>query len=101
MTYLLVQYGVPADVNAFNRYYHETHVPLAKALPGLREFTVSDGLVNPLAGTAPHLIAQLTFDSPEAVEAALASPEGQATVADLPNFVTGGVSIMVYTARLA
>ncbi|HEX3570025.1 MAG TPA: EthD family reductase [Acidobacteriaceae bacterium] len=43
MTYLLVQYGVPADAAAFDRYYRETHIPLAKTIPGLREYTISSG----------------------------------------------------------
>jgi len=30
-----------------------------------------------------------------AIQAALASPQGQATVADIPNFATGGVDILM------
>ena len=30
-----------------------------------------------------------------AIQAALASPQGQATVADLPNFATAGVEILM------
>ena len=49
-----------------------------------------------LGGAATtHLIAVLTFDSIAAVKAALASPEGQATVADLANFATGGVEVLI------
>jgi uncharacterized protein (TIGR02118 family) len=42
-----------------------------------------------------NLIATLTFDSPADIHAALASPEGQATAADLGNFATGGVSLCI------
>lgn len=100
MTYLLVQYGVPTDAAEFDRYYRETHIPLAKTIPELREYTISDGPVSPLAGTAPHLVALLGFDSPEALQAAFASPEGQATAADLANFATGGVSMFAYRGKL-
>lgn len=100
MTYLLVQYGVPVDPQAFDRYYRETHIPLAKTIPGLREYTISDGPISPLSGTAPHLVALLVFDSPEALQAAFASAEGQATAADLVNFATGGVTMFAYQGRL-
>jgi len=98
MTHLLVQYGVPVDPGAFDRYYREIHVPLAKTIPGLREYTISDGPVSALTGTAPHLVALLVFDSPEALQAAFASAEGQATAADLVNFATGGVTMVAYQA---
>ena len=100
MTHLLVQYGVPVDPAAFDRYYRETHVPLAKTIPGLREYTISDGPVSALTGTAPHLVALLVFDSADALQAAFASAEGQATAADLVNFATGGVSMFVYEGRV-
>jgi uncharacterized protein (TIGR02118 family) len=38
----------------------------------------------------------LGFDSMEAIQAALTSPEGQAVVADLPNFATGGAEVLLY-----
>jgi uncharacterized protein (TIGR02118 family) len=98
MTYLLVQYGAPADPAAFDRYYSETHAPLAKKIPGLREFSISKGPVQALAGTAPHLIAMLGFDSAAAIQAALASPEGRAAAADLQNFASGGATLLIYEA---
>ena len=53
-----------------------------------------------MGGRSPyHLIAVLTFDSAAAVQAALTSPEGQATAADIGNFATGGVE--VYFADMA
>src|SRR5690242_11194496 len=100
MTYLLVQYGVPTDATTFDLYYREIHIPLAKKIPGLREYTVSDGPVSPLSGTAPHLVALLGFDSPEALQAAFASAEGQATATDLANFATGGVSMFAYQGKV-
>ncbi len=57
---------------------------------------ISNGPVQALAGTAPHLVAILQFDSMADVNAALASPEGQAAAADLPNFASGGASLLIY-----
>jgi uncharacterized protein (TIGR02118 family) len=41
------------------------------------------------------LIATLTFDSLDALQAALGSPEGAAAAADVPNFATGGVTMLM------
>ncbi|GAC1443377.1 MAG: EthD family reductase [Vulcanimicrobiaceae bacterium] len=95
--HVLALYNTPADIAHFEAYYHGTHVPLAKRLPGLRSYTLSKGAIGTPAGAAPYyLIADLAFDSMDAIQAALGSPEGQAVVADVPNFATGGVSLMMY-----
>ena len=47
-------------------------------------------------GSSPyHLIAALTFSSVAAINAGLASPQGQAIAADLGNFATGGVDLYI------
>jgi uncharacterized protein (TIGR02118 family) len=96
MAKLIAMYGIPNDREAFDRYYFERHVPIAKKVPGLRTYEITRGSIMTPDGIAPyHLIAVLTFDSVAAVQAALGSPEGQATAADLANFATGGVEIMI------
>jgi uncharacterized protein (TIGR02118 family) len=95
MAQVLVLYNTPADPSAFDRYYHQTHVPLAQKIPGLRSFSISNGPVQALAGSAPHLIAILTFDSMADISAALTSPEGQAAAADLPNFASSGATLLI------
>lgn len=97
MAKLYALYKRPVDAAAFDRYYYATHVPIAKKVPGLRRYEVTTGGVSALGGgDAPyHLVATLTFDSLAAIQAALVSPEGQATAADLGNFATGGVDLYV------
>jgi uncharacterized protein (TIGR02118 family) len=100
MARFLVLYNQPADPAAFDRYYFETHVPLAKKIPGMRSFTVNSGKPTMVTGSlSPHLIAELEFDSMEAIQAAMASPEGQAAAADLANFAQAGVTLLVYDTR--
>jgi len=100
MAQVLVLYNTPADPAAFDRYYHQTHIPIAKKIPGLRSYVISNGPVRALAGTAPHLIAILQFDSMPDVNAALASPEGQAAAADLLNFASGGASLLIFDTKM-
>ncbi len=100
MARLLVMYRTPQDAGAFDRYYAETHIPIAKRLPGLRKYEISRGAVASPAGDSNyHLIAILQFDDVPAIEAAVASPEGQAAVADLANFASGGADIFMFETR--
>lgn len=97
MAQVLVLYNTPADPAAFDHYYHETHIPIAKKIPGLRSYLISTGAVQNLAGgPAPYLVAQLTFDSTADIAAALISPEGQATAADVGNFATAGATLLIF-----
>jgi uncharacterized protein (TIGR02118 family) len=95
MTYQLTAlYHHPEDVAAFDRYYDGMHVPLAAKLPGLRSYSVSrPGLDGDGKQPPSYLIAVLTWDSVEAFEAAVSSAEGQATLADLPNFAGAGIDM--------
>lgn len=101
MVQLLVLYKTATDSQQFQDYYFTTHVPIAKKIPGLVSYVVSDGDVkSPDGSPGPYeLVAQLTFDSAAALQAALGSPEGSAAVDDLQNFATGGVSFAVFTTR--
>ena len=97
MARILVLYNKPADPAAFNRYYFETHVPIARKLPGLLSYVVSSGSVDVIAGgQPPHLIAELEFDSVADLQNAMASAEGQATAADLTNFADAGATILAF-----
>jgi uncharacterized protein (TIGR02118 family) len=93
-------YRTPKDTAAFDRHYFEKHVPIAKKIPGLRKYTVSQGPVATPAGpSAFYLIATLTFDNLAAIQAAFASPEGQAAGADVQAFATGGADMILYDTR--
>jgi uncharacterized protein (TIGR02118 family) len=83
MAQLVVMYKTPKDAAAFDRRYFETHIPLAKKIPGLRKYEVSLGpVVTPSGPSGVHLVATLHFDDMDAIQRAFASVEGQATAAD-------------------
>jgi uncharacterized protein (TIGR02118 family) len=97
---LVVKYKTPKDAAAFEKHYFEQHVPIAKKLPGLRKFAVSQGPVATPAGpSAFHLIATLSFDNLAAIQSAFASPEGRAAAADVRSFATGGADMILYDTR--
>jgi uncharacterized protein (TIGR02118 family) len=100
MAELVVMYKTPKDTAAFDKHYFEKHIPLAKKIPGLRKYTVSQGPVATPAGPSPfHLIATLTFDNLGAIQAAFGSAEGKATAADVPTFASGGVDMIMYDTK--
>ena len=100
MAQVLVLYNTPADPAAFDHYYHQTHIPLAKKISGLRSYLINAGPVQALAGgSVPYLVAELNFDSMADLSSALSSPEGQAAAADLSNFASGGVTLLIFDSQ--
>ncbi len=96
MVKLVVLYGPPTDPEAFERHYAETHTGLALAIPGLKRFEAGRGFATPDGSDVPYQrIAELTFDDLDALQAGMASPEGQAAVNDVPNFATGPVTMFI------
>jgi uncharacterized protein (TIGR02118 family) len=95
MNRLTVLYGHPEDPVAFDRYYHEVHIPIAKRMKGLKGWTIGKCESAAPGEVAPYyMIVGLYADSRAEMDAILASPEGQATIADVPKFATGGVKFM-------
>jgi len=95
MIRLTVLYGHPTDPQEFDRYYHQVHLPLAAKMPGLKGWTIGK-CRSVVPGESPpyYLIVGLYAESLEAMEAILATPEGQAAVADVPKFATGGATFL-------
>ena len=90
---LVVSYGEPADPAAFDTHYRDTHAPLAKKMPGLVRYTYGHARSLDPSQPAPYLVAELDFDSEQAMGEAFRSPEGQAASADVATFASGGASM--------
>ena len=101
MAEVVVLYKTPKDTASFDKHYFEKHVPIAKKIPGLRKFAVSQGPVATPAGPSGfHLIAILTFDNLAAIQAGFGSAEGQAAGADVQTFAPGGADMLLFDPRL-
>ncbi len=68
------------------RYWREVHGPIASKIPGLTKYVQNHATAAPQGDLQFDGIAELWFDSPEALQSAMASPEWQATLADAANF---------------
>ena len=96
MVKISVLYGHPQDPAAFEDYYANAHAQLVGKIPGLAGVDTSKVLGTPDGQQAQwYRTADLHFDSLEKLQAAFASEEGQAVVADLGNFATGGVETFI------
>ncbi len=102
MAKLVVIYSQPNAATAFDKHYFDTHVPIAKGIPGLRKYEVNNGPIMTPAGPAPyHLMATLHFDDVAAIQNAFASPAGRAAAADVQGmgFPPGGVQMLIMEDR--
>lgn len=93
MTKLVAIYKKPADAEQFDHHYNTIHAPLAAKLPGLLKMEVGRVYGGPEGESGLHLIAELFFESQEALLRALKSPEGRAAGKDLAGFAGQLVSM--------
>jgi uncharacterized protein (TIGR02118 family) len=88
LKFMVVIYRRPEMTHEeFRRHLQEVHAPLVRALPGLRKY--AQNYVCPDPKRKPpgwDAIVEVYFDSWEAMEAAWATPQGEASDADLPAF---------------
>ncbi len=93
---LVVLYTQPENPEEFERHYTEQHVPLVHKVPGLQQFDAARFLAAGDNGELSYYrIAELTFADQEALQAALASDEGQATAADYGKIAPPGSRLLV------
>ena len=95
MIKLTLLYGHPEDPLEFERYYADSHLPLAEKMPGVYRLELTR-LGPGIDGSPPeyYRMAELYFADEAQMGATFASAEGQAALADLPNFATGGVTTL-------
>jgi uncharacterized protein (TIGR02118 family) len=93
MIKLVALYRKPSDPESFDKHYFNIHIPLVKKIPGLKKIEVTRISGAPMGEAQYYLMAELYYDSMEALNAANASPEGRATVKDLMSFAADVVTL--------
>jgi uncharacterized protein (TIGR02118 family) len=92
----IAMYRKPADTEEFDDKYFSTHMPLASKTPGLVRAEVAkvQRVFVPgfLGDTEPYLLAELYFESAEAMRQAFKTPEWQASGANLTEI--GGMELV-------
>ncbi len=95
--FIILWQDPPTDVEAFDRHYHEVHIPLANKMPGLRRYSLSRNLT-PVRGEPPYRVAELEWDDVETMQRDMRSPAGRATAEDVEvlKHWSPGVQSMIY-----
>ncbi len=85
----------------FSRYWKTTHAPILQQIPGLKGYVQNHALADTEGNEPPYDgFGEHYFDSLDAMREALASPEGEATLADIPNFCDTGRLVRVYVEEV-
>lgn len=98
MVRFLVLYSQPSDTEAFDRHYFGTHIPLAKQLPGLRNYKIGRN-ISQVRGESPYyLVGELDWDDLPSLQADFASPLGRQLAQDVDTLgdLCPGIQSMVY-----
>ncbi len=93
MVKLIALYKKPADPDVFLKHYTDVHLPLIRKIPGLRKLEVVHAAGSPFGESKFWLMAEMTYDSMDAMNAANASPEGRAAAKDLMSFAADVVTL--------
>lgn len=91
----------PDDVAAFETYYRDVHVPLARQVPGLRDLQLVRTHAGLEGGAASfHRLAVLGFDSEAAMHRSAETPEWTAMREDAGKMIARfGCSLQVGTGN--
>jgi uncharacterized protein (TIGR02118 family) len=95
MVRLVALYNQPEDPEAFDAHYRETHAPIIRRYPGLRDLRMlkADGVAG--RPSAFYLMAEMVFDARADLDAAVASEAGVESARDLRNFAQAGVTLFI------
>lgn len=86
MVKMIALYRKPADTAAFDKHYHEIHLPLVGKIPGLRKTEITSITGAPMGESTYYVMAEMYYDNMDAMNAAMASPEGKAVARDVMSF---------------
>lgn len=97
---LFVMYEQPDDADAFMRHYTDVHLPLARAVPGVKQLLARRVTGPGEPGSTPYfLVAEMQFATRADFDLAMRSPENKAAGRDLGSFAKGRYK-MLFTEQL-
>lgn len=91
---IIVLFGKPTNPELFDKEYWEDHVPLAKKMPGLREYTVHKVVGAPRGEPAYYQVVELSFDDMDGLKNAIASQAGKDSGRHGVKIATGGMTFL-------
>jgi uncharacterized protein (TIGR02118 family) len=94
MAKVIALYKKPQNPQEFDERYFNGHLPLAQKIPGLVRCDVSKVKGTPMGESEWYLMAELHFESMDALKAGMSSAEGKAAGKDVMAFAGDLVYIM-------
>lgn len=89
-------FGHPTNPDEFDKQWADRHTPLVAKLKDVARFEFTKFVAAPDRGKpAFYYMSEAYFTTLAQMEQALATAEGQALVAEIANFATGGVTVMI------
>ncbi len=101
MAKIIVLFGQPKDPRRFDEQYWKEHVPMAKAMPGLRKYTVHKIVGAPRGEPAYYQVVELEFEDMDSLKKALESPAGRESGRHSIKIATGGITFLYAESREA
>jgi uncharacterized protein (TIGR02118 family) len=93
---ITVLYGAPKDPAAFETYYAEHHMPMVYKVKRIKRIELAKGLATPgAAAPAYYRVTELWFSSMAQMQKVTGTPQWKQIVDDVPNFASGGATIVV------
>ncbi len=96
MVKLVALFRRPVDVEAFDKAYFETHIPLVKKIPGLHRVEINRITGAPRGEPDFYLITEMYFQDRPTMDRATTSPENMEAGKNLMSFAKGLVTF-IYT----
>jgi uncharacterized protein (TIGR02118 family) len=95
-------WNIPETISEleFERWYEEKHIPDAKKIPGLKKYTVNRVVSKHRNSSRYYRMAELCFDSIEAVEEALESSEWKYAFKDASNKIADHIRLFFETKEI-
>ncbi len=96
MVKVVAMYEHPEDKEKFDEHYFDTHMPLTKKIPGLKDVKVSRYEQDPMGNPSRYyIVCEMHYDSMEDLKHGLSSDEGKASAKDAMSFAGKSVTFMV------
>lgn len=93
MIKLIALFRNSSEPAEFDKHYFEVHIPLVRKYPELRKLEVTRVTGAPIGEAKFHLMAEMYFDTKDAMDAALASSEGKAVTRDIMSFAADVITV--------
>lgn len=93
---LIAIYKAPETAEAlaqFETYYRETHMPITRKIPLLKEVRMNKVFGTPMGKSDLHLVAELCFASKDDFKKAMSTPEAMESGKDAMKFAKNLVSV--------